>query len=135
MGLILEKSMTRITIATTCSESRNNCEFQVIKNATDSWRAYFEQAQTIFPKGYTRLGPALRHATSILNKSAAQKKVLLLLTDGKPTDIDGYEGKYGIEDMRKLPYQRKVTVYILKPSRSKKNQGITFHICLDAMKY
>ncbi|HND86220.1 MAG TPA: hypothetical protein PLU50_10445, partial [Pseudobdellovibrionaceae bacterium] len=31
----------------------------------------------------------------------AQKKILILLTDGKPTDYDGYEGRYGIEDMRK----------------------------------
>ena len=53
------------------------------------------------PRGYTRLGPAIRHATSLLRQCSARQKVLLILTDGKPTDYDGYEGRYGIEDMRK----------------------------------
>ena len=52
------------------------------------------------PRGYTRLGPALRHAVTELQQTASKKKLLILLTDGKPTDLDHYEGRYGIEDMR-----------------------------------
>jgi nitric oxide reductase NorD protein len=35
-----------------------------------------------------------------LGRQAAARRLLLLLTDGKPNDLDQYEGRYGIEDTR-----------------------------------
>lgn len=52
------------------------------------------------PEHYTRAGAALRHATSTLMRQPAAHRLLLLLSDGKPNDIDAYEGRYGLEDMR-----------------------------------
>lgn len=52
------------------------------------------------PEHYTRAGAALRHATSMLMGQPAAHRLLLLLSDGKPNDIDDYEGRYGVEDMR-----------------------------------
>jgi len=52
------------------------------------------------PEAYTRTGAALRHATSVLMKSSARHRLLLLLSDGKPNDVDEYEGRYGVEDTR-----------------------------------
>jgi nitric oxide reductase NorD protein len=49
---------------------------------------------------YTRMGAALRHATALLGRESARHRLLLLLTDGKPNDVDLYEGRYGIEDTR-----------------------------------
>jgi len=49
---------------------------------------------------YTRMGGALRHATALLCREPAYHRLLLLLTDGKPNDVDLYEGRYGIEDTR-----------------------------------
>ncbi len=49
---------------------------------------------------YTRMGAALRHATAQLGRESAHHRLLLLLTDGKPNDVDVYEGRYGIEDTR-----------------------------------
>jgi len=40
------------------------------------------------------------HATDLLSKEASAQKLLLILTDGKPNDLDKYEGRYGIEDTR-----------------------------------
>ena len=54
----------------------------------------------IKPGYYTRIGAAVRHATSLLERQSASQRVLLLLSDGKPHDIDIYEGRYGIEDTR-----------------------------------
>ncbi len=54
----------------------------------------------IKPGFYTRIGAAIRHATSILEKQESAMRVLLVLTDGKPHDIDYYEERYGIEDTR-----------------------------------
>jgi len=52
------------------------------------------------PDGYTRLGAAVRHATALLARERARHRVLLLLSDGRPNDVDLYEGKYGLEDTR-----------------------------------
>jgi nitric oxide reductase NorD protein len=52
------------------------------------------------PEQFTRTGAAIRHATSMLTLQPASHRLLLLLSDGKPNDVDIYEGRYGIEDTR-----------------------------------
>jgi nitric oxide reductase NorD protein len=52
------------------------------------------------PERYTRAGAALRHATVVLMQQAARHRLLLMVSDGKPNDVDDYEGRYGVEDMR-----------------------------------
>ncbi|HYQ72531.1 MAG TPA: VWA domain-containing protein [Gammaproteobacteria bacterium] len=54
----------------------------------------------IRPGYYTRMGAAIRHASGLLAAQPASRRLLLLLTDGKPNDLDKYEGRYGIEDTR-----------------------------------
>jgi nitric oxide reductase NorD protein len=54
----------------------------------------------IKPGYYTRMGAAVRYATGLLARQPANRRLLLLLTDGKPNDLDKYEGRYGIEDTR-----------------------------------
>lgn len=41
-----------------------------------------------------------RHAAHLLEVQQASRRVLLILSDGKPNDLDLYEGRYGIEDTR-----------------------------------
>lgn len=50
------------------------------------------------PGHYTRLGAALRHVSEGLAARPRQRRLLLVLTDGKPNDLDHYEGRHGIED-------------------------------------
>ena len=52
------------------------------------------------PGHYTRLGAAIRHVSAQLAQETAARRLLLVLTDGKPNDLDHYEGQYGIEDSR-----------------------------------
>jgi nitric oxide reductase NorD protein len=52
------------------------------------------------PEQYTRAGAAIRHASTELMAEPAVHRLLLLLSDGKPNDVDEYEGRYGVEDMR-----------------------------------
>jgi nitric oxide reductase NorD protein len=52
------------------------------------------------PDGYTRTGAALRHASALLARQPARHRLLLVLTDGKPNDVDHYPGRYGIQDTR-----------------------------------
>lgn len=53
------------------------------------------------PGFYTRLGAAIRHASAGLSREARRRRLLLVITDGKPNDLDHYEGRHGIEDSRK----------------------------------
>jgi nitric oxide reductase NorD protein len=52
------------------------------------------------PGFYTRLGAAIRHMSKLLEQRPHRKRLLLVLTDGKPNDLDHYDGRYGVEDSR-----------------------------------
>jgi nitric oxide reductase NorD protein len=52
------------------------------------------------PQRSTRMGAAMRHATNELEKVEASVRLLILLGDGFPNDID-YKQTYAIEDTRK----------------------------------
>ncbi len=54
----------------------------------------------IKPGYYTRLGAALRAGTRRLAGRPERQRLLLVLTDGKPHDLDGYDGRLGLEDTR-----------------------------------
>ena len=60
------------------------------------------------PEHYTRAGAAIRHASSLLLRQSAEHRLLLLLSDGKPNDVDDYEGRYGVEDMRQAITEAKL---------------------------
>jgi nitric oxide reductase NorD protein len=52
------------------------------------------------PNGFTRMGAAVRHVTRALAHQSSGHRLLLLLSDGRPNDIDAYQGSYGVEDSR-----------------------------------
>jgi nitric oxide reductase NorD protein len=54
----------------------------------------------IRPGYYTRMGAAIRQSSRILLQQPAARRLLLIISDGKPNDLDHYEGRYGIEDTR-----------------------------------
>ena len=41
-------------------------------------------------------------------RESAVQRLLLLLSDGKPNDVDVYEGRYGVEDMRRAVIEAKL---------------------------
>ncbi len=53
------------------------------------------------PGFYTRLGAAIRHVSFRLGEQPNGRKLLLVITDGKPNDLDHYEGRFGVEDTRR----------------------------------
>lgn len=60
------------------------------------------------PEQYTRAGAAIRHASATLMREPAAHRLLLLLSDGKPNDVDRYEGRYGVEDTRQAVTEAKL---------------------------
>ncbi|MCC5813218.1 MAG: nitric oxide reductase [Leptospira sp.] len=81
------------------SRTRNHCKFLTVKKISEDWSVCKNRMGALSPIGYTRIGPALRHALSFLKDSKTKQNWIILLTDAKPNDYDTYEGKYGIEDV------------------------------------
>lgn len=80
---------------------RLRSEFFHIKGLDEPYDdAVRQRIGSIAPREYTRMGPALRHATSLLRRVEARTRLLITLSDGKPEDYDDYKGEYAIEDTR-----------------------------------
>jgi nitric oxide reductase NorD protein len=83
------------------SVRRQHVRLQHLKNFNEPWAAAARaRVGAIKPGFYTRMGAAIRHATLQLTERPERRRLLMLLTDGKPNDLDEYEGRYGIEDTR-----------------------------------
>jgi nitric oxide reductase NorD protein len=90
------------SILTFTSRRRSWVRVETVKDFDEPMSARVERRiGALKPGFYTRIGPALRHAAGLLAKRHNQRKLLLVLTDGKPNDVDHYEGRFGIEDTRK----------------------------------
>jgi nitric oxide reductase NorD protein len=61
------------------------------------------------PGGFTRLGAAVRHATRQLARQSAGHRLLLILSDGRPNDVDRYQGPYGVEDSRQAIFEARAS--------------------------
>jgi nitric oxide reductase NorD protein len=83
-------------------KTRNRCEVYKIKNFDEKYdNDVKDRISNIQAMDYTRMGASIRHLTMLLNKVEAKTKLLITLSDGKPDDVDGYRGTYGIEDTKK----------------------------------
>ena len=82
------------------SNTRNHCRVFEVKAWQEPWHQAKGKVCGVEPQGYTRMGPALRHALAGFDEVSAKRRGLLIITDGKPTDYDRYEGTYGREDVR-----------------------------------
>jgi len=83
------------------SVKRQHIRFTLLKNFAEPYNDHIRgRILSLRPGFYTRMGAAIRQASAILAEQTQHRKLLLILTDGKPNDIDNYEGRYGIEDTR-----------------------------------
>lgn len=89
-----------IMVAGFNSNTRHECKFIEWKSFEEPWKTFTSYVDSIAPSGYTRIGPAIRHATQLLEDRKERHKLLLIFTDGRPTDFDRYEGSYGLSDVR-----------------------------------
>ena len=101
VGEVLEDYVEKFALASFSSNTRRSCRFNVLKNFHDPWAAAAGRLGALQPRGYTRIGPALRHAQDRLLNEPAARKIVILITDGRPCDYDRYEGIYGIKDVKK----------------------------------
>ena len=85
-----------------CSDGRHNVEYFRYK---DFNQAYNDEPKSRLAgmKGQlsTRMGAAIRHAGHYLNQQKSSKKLLLVLTDGEPADVDVRDPQYLRFDTKK----------------------------------
>jgi len=97
----LSASGDRFAIYGFSSRHHDHVRFHTIKSFSERHSADIRgRINVIKPGFYTRMGTAIRQSSKILEKQTAHNQLLLILTDGKPNDLDHYEGRYGIEDTR-----------------------------------
>ncbi|MGM0576392.1 MAG: nitric oxide reductase activation protein NorD [Myxococcota bacterium] len=114
LGEVAERLEDQLQVLAFASNTRNLCRVWEVKGWRDSWALGRARLGGLKPQGYTRIGAPLRHAVAGLQGHEARHKLVLLVTDGKPTDYDRYEGAYGIADVRQAV-------------REAAKQGITVH--------
>jgi nitric oxide reductase NorD protein len=88
-----------VSLAAFYSNTRKDCTYLKMKDFAEPWCLVPEQIAALAPQGYTRMGPAIRHATHSLGKVKTRRKLLLIISDSKPTDYDAYEGLHGESDV------------------------------------
>ncbi len=84
------------------SNTRHEVRYLHIKGYGESWDAAVKGRLAAMQAGYsTRMGAAMRHAAHTLEHRQADKKLMLILTDGEPADIDVKDKKLLIQDAHK----------------------------------
>jgi len=97
----IEKLGDPFAIAGFHSNTRHDVRYLHIKGYSESWDDRVKGRLAAMEAGYsTRMGAAMRHAAHYLDKQQADKKLLLILTDGEPSDIDSKDARLLIEDAR-----------------------------------
>jgi len=81
------------------SLKRDRVYVQSCKRFDEPMGALVEQRLgSLRPGFYTRMGAAIRHVSAELSGQSRKRRLLMVITDGKPNDLDHYEGRHGIED-------------------------------------
>ncbi|MDH5188518.1 MAG: VWA domain-containing protein, partial [Rhodospirillaceae bacterium] len=102
LGWAIERLGDEFAIAGFSSNTRHEVRYQHLKGYNESWDDGVKSRLAAIEAGYsTRMGAALRHAGHYLSARKAEKKLLLVLSDGEPSDIDVSDNKLLMEDTRK----------------------------------
>jgi hypothetical protein len=97
----IEKLGDPLAIAGFSSNTRHDVRYQHIKGFSEKWNDEVKGRLAAIQAGFsTRMGAAMRHAGHYLGKRKADKKLMLILTDGQPADIDVTDPRALIEDAR-----------------------------------
>jgi len=83
------------------SNTRHEVRYLHMKGYREGWGEEVKGRLAAMEAGYsTRMGAAMRHAAHYLEAQQADKKLMLILTDGQPSDVDAKDERLLIEDAR-----------------------------------
>jgi nitric oxide reductase activation protein len=103
-----------------CSNTRRDVRCYNIKSFTQVMDHEVLSRIAAIPAQYsTRMGAAIRHAVAQLQQQEQHRKLLLLVTDGMPSDIDVYDPVYLLKDARQAVLE------------ARDNGVLVYTLCLD----
>jgi uncharacterized protein YegL len=89
-------------ISAFCSNNREDVRYFRIKDFDEPFQQRHYSNLAGLESGLsTRMGAAIRHAGADLSGRSTYRKLLLLVTDGEPSDLDIKDPRYLIEDARR----------------------------------
>jgi hypothetical protein len=84
-----------------CSNGRDDVRYYRVKDFDIPFAERAKARLAGLRGGYsTRIGAAIRHAGAHLKKQITHRRLLLIVTDGEPSDVDVPERRYLVEDAR-----------------------------------
>jgi nitric oxide reductase NorD protein len=103
--ILLARAMTQVgdpfAIAAFCSNGREDVRYTRIKDFGRPFDRFAVARLAGLSGDYsTRLGAVIRHAGSDLRGQRSYRRLLLIVTDGEPSDIDVDDRRYLVEDAR-----------------------------------
>jgi nitric oxide reductase NorD protein len=97
----LDSTSTRVALHGFASNGRHDVRYMRIKDFDEPFgemqRQRLQAQQGAFS---TRIGAALRHAATQFDDENSEAKLLMLVTDGEPSDVDVHDSSHLIEDAR-----------------------------------
>jgi len=85
-----------------CSDTRENVHYYRLKDFDTVWGTIAKRRLAgVTGRFSTRMGAALRHAGRCLVSRLSYRKLLLLISDGEPSDVDIADRRYLVEDARR----------------------------------
>ncbi|MGH9036031.1 MAG: nitric oxide reductase activation protein NorD [Acidimicrobiia bacterium] len=87
----------RFAVFAFAGETRHRVEVRVLRDFDDP-PGPLPRGSGLVPRGYTRLGAPIRHVTRRLAAVPAERRILVSIGDGLPSD-EGYEGHYAEADV------------------------------------
>ena len=95
----LHSNENRVALHSFSSNGRHQVHYRTLKDFDEDFGVEPQENLDLLRGGMsTRMGAALRHASAMLGERSADYKVILMLTDGQPSDVDVLEDDYLIAD-------------------------------------
>jgi hypothetical protein len=101
LGAAFDAAADSLAIHGFNSDTREKVRYVKFKDFTEPMDAVVAARLRAMASAHsTRLGAAMRHAGTYLQQRRSFRRVLLVLTDGEPSDIDVQDPRYLVEDAR-----------------------------------
>lgn len=102
LGWAIDQLGDACAIAGFHSNTRHEVRYHHIKGFSEAWDDSVKARLAAVEAGWsTRMGAAMRHAGRLLTARHTEKRILLILTDGEPADLDVSDPHYLIADTKK----------------------------------
>ena len=97
----INQSGDDFSLSTFCSNKRDDIRYWKIKDFKDKLnKKHINRLESMKPGFSTRLGAAVRQAGDELILQTNYRKLLLIISDGEPSDIDVDDNEYLVEDAK-----------------------------------